>query len=67
MFSTSADVFITNKELHEEVFGPSSLHITAKSKDELMKIAESLQGQLTITIWGTENDISNYSRTDKLS
>ena len=61
MFATSADVFINNKELHEEIFGPSSLHITAKSKDEFMKIAEALQGQLTITIWGTENDISNYT------
>jgi 2,5-dioxopentanoate dehydrogenase len=61
MFATSADVFINNKELHEEIFGPSSLHITAKNKDEFLKIAETLQGQLTITIWGTENDISNYS------
>ena len=61
MFATSADVFIKNKELHEEIFGPSSLHVTAKSKDEFIKIAEALQGQLTITIWGTENDISNYS------
>jgi alpha-ketoglutaric semialdehyde dehydrogenase len=61
MFATSADVFINHKELHEEIFGPSSFHIAAKSKDECMKIAEALQGQLTITIWGTENDISNYS------
>jgi len=61
MFATSADTFINNKELHEEIFGTSSLHITAKSKDEFMKIAEALQGQLTITIWGTENDISDYT------
>ena len=47
--------------LHEEVFGPSSLHVTAKNKDDMMKIAESLKGQLTITIWGTENDIAKYS------
>ncbi len=60
MFTTSAQTFIANKDLHEEVFGPTSLHVTAKNKDELMKIAESLHGQLTITIWGTENDIANY-------
>jgi NADP-dependent aldehyde dehydrogenase len=61
MFTTSAETFVSNNNLHEEVFGPYSLHINAKNKDELMKIAESLKGQLTITIWGTENDISNYS------
>ena len=47
--------------MHEEIFGPSSIHVTAGDKEELMKIAESLPGQLTITIWGTENDISNHS------
>ena len=61
MFVTSAETFISNPDLQEEVFGPFSLHINAKDKNELMKIAESLKGQLTITIWGTENDISNFS------
>ncbi|MEP6684080.1 MAG: aldehyde dehydrogenase (NADP(+)) [Parafilimonas sp.] len=61
MFATSADVFMNNKELHEEVFGPASLHIVAKNKDDLMQIAKSLKGQLTITIWATENDMLNYS------
>ena len=61
MFTTSAETFVSNHDLHEEIFGPYSLHINAKNKEELMKIAESLKGQLTITIWGTENDISNYS------
>jgi NADP-dependent aldehyde dehydrogenase len=61
MFVTSVETFISTSDLHEEVFGPFSLHINAKDKNELMKIAESLKGQLTITIWGTENDISNFS------
>ncbi len=61
MFSVSADAFISNHELHEEVFGPASLHVTAMNKDDMMKIAASLKGQLTITIWGTENDITEYN------
>jgi len=61
MFSTSAETFLQHKELHEEIFGPASVHITAKDEMEFIKIAESLQGQLTITIWGTENDMSNYA------
>lgn len=61
MFITSSEDFIANNILHEEIFGPYSLHVNAKNKNELMKIAESLQGQLTITIWGTENDLNDYS------
>ncbi|MBV9962330.1 MAG: aldehyde dehydrogenase (NADP(+)) [Parafilimonas sp.] len=60
MFTTSAETFIQNPDLHEEVFGPFSLHVNANNDDEIMKIAEALQGQLTITILGTENDINNY-------
>jgi NADP-dependent aldehyde dehydrogenase len=61
MFSVTAGAFISDHALHEEVFGPASLHITAKDKDELMKIAASLKGQLTVTIWGTEKDISDHT------
>jgi alpha-ketoglutaric semialdehyde dehydrogenase len=61
MFNVSAETFLQNKELQEEIFGPASIHVTAKDENEFIKIAESLPGQLTITIWGTENDISNYT------
>jgi NADP-dependent aldehyde dehydrogenase len=37
------------------------VHITATGKDDVMKIATSLNGQLTVTIWGTEKDISDYN------
>lgn len=60
MFITSTNEFVANEELHEEVFGPYSLHVNAKDKYELMKIAESLKGQLTVSIWGTESDFSNH-------
>lgn len=60
MFTASVNSFVENMELHEEVFGPSSLHIAANNKDEFMKIAESLQGQLTITIWATKKDLNDH-------
>lgn len=60
MFKTTAANFLNNGELFEEVFGPSSLHVIAGNKDELFSIAEKLPGQLTITVWGTENDLENY-------
>ncbi len=61
MFTVSADVFINQKELHEEIFGPANIHVIANNENDFFKIAESLQGQLTITVWATENDISKYT------
>ncbi len=57
MFKTTAENFLNNKVLFEEVFGPSSLHIVAGSEEELIAIAKKIPGQLTITVWGTNNDL----------
>jgi len=58
MFHTTADNFLSNGNLVHEVFGPASIHVTAATKEELFKIARKLPGQLTISIWGTEEDLS---------
>jgi NADP-dependent aldehyde dehydrogenase len=50
IFTVSAEEFITNPNLHEEVFGPVALVVICKSNDELMSVADSLKGQLTATI-----------------
>jgi NADP-dependent aldehyde dehydrogenase len=47
--------------LEEEVFGPSTLAITASSKDELFQAAKQLGGHLTATILGTEEDLHEYA------
>jgi len=57
MFKTTAENFLNNKVLFEEVFGPSSLHVVAGSEEELIAIAKKIPGQLTITVWGTNNDL----------
>ncbi len=62
MFKTTAENFLNNKVLFEEVFGPSSLHVAAGSEEELMAIAEKIPGQLTITVWGTNNDLENHKK-----
>ena len=62
MFKTSAENFLDNKILFEEVFGPSSLHVVTGSEEELMTIAEKIPGQLTITVWGTNNDLESYKK-----
>ncbi len=52
--------FLANDQLEEEVFGPSTLAVTADHKDELLKIAKKIKGHLTATIYGTDEDLRNY-------
>lgn len=61
LFKISSQDFLNNNVLEEEVFGPSTLTISAKEKTELVDIAENLQGHLTATLFGTEEDLDNYS------
>lgn len=61
IFSTSAQNFRENAELSEEVFGPSSLHVSAQSADDLLTVAEGLDGHLTATLQATEEDLKEYA------
>ena len=60
-FTTTAANFLAQEELSEEVFGPSSIHITTENKEEILAIARNLKGQLTATIWGNTDDLKAYS------
>lgn len=60
VLKTNASYFISNKKLEEEIFGPSTLVVTADGKDDLIKIARNLSGHLTATIFGTEEDLKNH-------
>lgn len=61
LLNVSSKNFLANKSLEEEVFGPSTLTITADGKQDLVEIAENLQGHLTATLYGTEEDLEQYS------
>ena len=61
LFVTNADEFLNDDNLQEEVFGPSSLFVETDDRAALYNIATHLQGQLTATIWGTEQDLEEYS------
>lgn len=50
--------FIANKKLHKEVFGPFSMVVLANDENELLKIINSLEGQLTATIIAEDNEIT---------
>lgn len=55
----SGAVFLKNKTLHQEVFGPFSLVVTCKNKAELKRVIEKLEGQLTATLMAEAADLKN--------
>jgi len=61
LMKISAKDFMTKKDFEDEVFGPSTLTVTADEKSELLKIAENLGGHLTCTLWANEDDLKDYA------
>ena len=57
LFETDAAQFLAHPELAEELFGPSTLVITYSNRAELLEVLNSLEGQLTATIHGTEEEL----------
>jgi alpha-ketoglutaric semialdehyde dehydrogenase len=58
--TVSADDFLNNPGLHDEVFGPYSLIVRAKDIKQMQAIAENLPGQLTSTAIGLDAELSEH-------
>src|SRR5581483_4181327 len=58
MFAADIATFLDNRNLMDEVFGPSTLLIECNSRKELLATAEQLEGQLTATIHATPDELS---------
>lgn len=50
LYETTADAWLANHDLGEEVFGPLGLIVRARDADQMLEVARSLQGQLTCTL-----------------
>lgn len=59
--TVSAEAFLQNPLLHEEVFGPYSLMVSCRDEQELIKVLKSVSGQLTTTVMGTDDDFASHS------
>ncbi len=55
--TATADTFLKNPVLHQEVFGPYSLIIQCANETEVLEVAKALEGQLTTTLMATNNDV----------
>ncbi len=61
IFTTTLDVLEANTELQREVFGPCSIITQCTSLDDMLRYANSLEGQLTATLHGTAEDLREFA------
>jgi NADP-dependent aldehyde dehydrogenase len=51
-----AGTFLARHELSEEVFGPASLIVRARSVNQALQVLQAVGGSLTVTLWGAEEE-----------
>jgi NADP-dependent aldehyde dehydrogenase len=61
LFETDLATFLREKRLREEVFGPATLILRCGSKADLEAAARSMEGHLTATLHGTEQDLREHA------
>lgn len=61
LFTTSLDEFLGVHELSEEIFGPDTLIVRCPTTVSFLRAAESLDGHLTATLFGNEEDLAAHS------
>ncbi|HXF14896.1 MAG TPA: aldehyde dehydrogenase (NADP(+)) [Terriglobales bacterium] len=61
LFETDAQSFLKDPELSAEIFGPSTLLVRHSRREEVLEIARQLEGHLTATIHGTEEDLRDFA------
>jgi 2,5-dioxopentanoate dehydrogenase len=58
LFVCDVAAFLARPELHEEVFGPCTLLVGARSLDEMLGVSAQLEGQLTAGIHQASDDLA---------
>jgi NADP-dependent aldehyde dehydrogenase len=61
VFATEARSFLADRGLHEELFGPATLVVECESRERLEEVARALDGQLTVTLQATGEDVREYA------
>jgi 2,5-dioxopentanoate dehydrogenase len=60
VFAVDADTFVANPDLHHEVFGPTTLVVRYRRRQQLLAVVDSLGGQLASAIHAAEGELAEY-------
>jgi len=58
VFTTTAEDFLANPELSDELFGPATLLVYYKDSSQAADLVAGMEGQLTATIFGTDAEVA---------
>jgi NADP-dependent aldehyde dehydrogenase len=61
LLGTRAADFLADSDLSAEIFGPSTMLVTCRSRDEIFWLAKTLDGHLTSTLHADEDDLVEYA------
>lgn len=61
LLETDAQSFLKDPELSQEIFGPTTLLVRYSNREEVLKASRELEGHLTATIHGTEQDLRDFA------
>jgi NADP-dependent aldehyde dehydrogenase len=61
LLTTTADALLAQVGIAEEVFGPSSVIVQANDREQLLDVAKGLEGHLTATVYGTDDELPDYA------
>ncbi len=61
LFETDARSFLADEKLAAQIFGPVTLLIRHSNREEVLEAARNLEGHLTATIHGTEQDLQEFN------
>jgi len=60
LFETDAESFLRDENLAAEIFGPATLVVKHSGREDLVRIARQLEGHLTATVYGTDEDLDEF-------
>jgi len=60
VLNTSIECFLKNPQLTTEVFGPTTLLVSYEDKEDLLKVAREMEGQLTASFFGHKEMLSQH-------
>jgi alpha-ketoglutaric semialdehyde dehydrogenase len=60
LFTTTLEEFLRETDLSEEIFGPDTLLVHCPSPADYLRVAEALEGHLTATVLGSEEDLAAH-------
>ncbi|HET8799258.1 MAG TPA: aldehyde dehydrogenase (NADP(+)) [Thermoanaerobaculia bacterium] len=66
LFATNAASFASDATIRDEVFGPSTIVVTCDDASQLLDVARALEGQLSVTVHGTPDDLDTHRELIRL-